>query len=98
MFVQRFAAGFKVKDRKTMTAGIAISIEAVINDAWVTGKGPMNPSIISSTCPGRNNESMSAYMYNNIMAIHNAESFIFTLIFISSISMILLSVFIFHSF
>jgi len=78
MFTQRFTADFNVMDKKTMTAGMIINIEAVSNEPWVTGKGPIRPSIISSTWPGLNNESMSAYMYNNIMDAHNAESFILT--------------------
>src|SRR5688572_9615105 len=88
MLAQRSTLGFKVKDRKTITAGMIINIEATNNDTWVTGKGPISPFIISSICPGRNNERMSAYMYNNIIATHNAASFNFTFIPTSSIAVV----------
>ena len=96
IFVQRFTDGFSVIDRKTITAGMIISTEAVNSDTWVTGTGPISPFMISSTWPGLNNERMSAYIYNNIIAIHNAESFTFTSVFTScSIPIVFLFAFIF---
>src|SRR5512136_2338955 len=95
MFTQRLTLYFNSRDRKTIAIEISVTIAAINkNSGVICVPSTALPATICFRNPGYMKEKISAKAMLNMMKIHNVES----LAFISSIWMVLLLVFIVHSF